>query len=128
MGRSGHHLGTIVALLVSCRARPSSPVPDGSLQPAVATPTKSPSVDSSTCDGRATAHDTVYKRGVDLIDPYIIVQDRPPAQSDRRAKELLAGIACLDRALELAPTNWAALWMRGKAHQALGDHAHAADS
>ena len=76
----------------------------------------------------ATEHDAVYKRGVSLIDPYIIVQDRAPSQTDHRTKELLAGIACLDRALELAPTNWAAFWLRGKAYQALGDHAHSADS
>ena len=75
-----------------------------------------------------TDHNAFYKRGVSLIDPYIIVQDRAPAQSDRRTRELLVGIACLDRALELAPTNWAAFWLRGKAYQALGDHARSADS
>jgi len=75
-----------------------------------------------------TGHDAVYKRGVSLIDPYIMVQDRARAQSDHRTEELLAGIACLDRALELAPTNWAAFWLRGKAYQALGHHARSADS
>ncbi len=75
-----------------------------------------------------TDHNAFYKRGVSLIDPYIIMQDRAPAESDRRTRDLLDGVACLDRALELAPTNWAAFWLRGKAYQALGDHARSADS
>ncbi len=120
---------SILGLMVlAFGVRPVSLSPDESLpSPVVAAP-KSLSVDSSRCDTMATDHNAVYKRGVTLIHPYIIVQDRAPAESDRRTRELLGGIACLDRALELAPSNWAAFWLRGKAFQALGDHARSVDS
>ncbi len=120
---------SILGLMVlACGARPGSPSPDESLPPPVVIAPKSLSVDSSRCDTMGTDHDAFYKRGVGLIDRYIIVQNRAPAQSDRRTRELLVGIACLDRALELAPRNWAAFWLRGKAYQALGDHERSADS
>ena len=115
-------------MVLASGARPGSPPPDESLPAPVILAPKSLSVDSSRCDTMATDHDAVYKRGVSLINPYIIVQDRAPAQRDHRTKDLLVGIACLDRALELAPTNWAAFWLRGKAYQALGDHARSAES
>jgi Flp pilus assembly protein TadD len=54
--------------------------------------------------------------------------DRGPAKSEGRDLHLRAGIACLDRVLGLSPTNWAALWVRGKALQALGEHAGAKSS
>src|SRR2546425_778335 len=69
-------------IILACGARPGWPPPDDSLPPAVVVVPKSPSVDSSRCDTMGTDHNAFYKRGVSLIDPYIIVQDRAPAQSD----------------------------------------------
>lgn len=80
------------------------------------------------CDSMPQDHDALYKRGTDLINPYLILVDRPAAKDAERTARLNAGIACLDRALTLAPTNWAALWLRGKAFQSLADHAKAHDS
>lgn len=54
--------------------------------------------------------------------------DRAAAQSEGRERDLRAGIACLDRAIQLAPDNWGALWIRGKAFQSLGDHRGAVDA
>ncbi|WP_437294199.1 tetratricopeptide repeat protein [Sorangium sp. So ce426] len=62
---------------------------------------------------------------MDLINPYMTLHGRAAAKDAERAMRLEAGIACLDRALSLVPSNWAALWVRGKAFQALDDHLQA---
>jgi len=33
----------------------------------------------------------------------------------RKDTEVRIGIACLDRVLEIDPSNWSSLWIRGKA-------------
>jgi Flp pilus assembly protein TadD len=58
----------------------------------------------------------------------MILAGRMAAPAEARDRNLHAGIACLDRVLVIAPANWAALWVRGKAFQSLGDHQSAADS
>jgi Tfp pilus assembly protein PilF len=80
------------------------------------------------CDGLPGDHDTLYKRGIDLIDPYMKLADRGIARSEDRDVHLRAGIACLDRVLALAPKNWSAFWVRGKALQTLGEHVRSANS
>jgi Flp pilus assembly protein TadD len=87
-----------------------------------------PPVPAVGCEGVPAEHDALYRRGVALIDPYMALHDREPARSAHRETDLRNGIACLNRALTLVPSNWAALWVRGKAQQALGDHAAARDS
>ena len=96
---------------------PASVVPKGS----------SDRVDS-TCKALPADHDLLYKRGLELIDPYMQLTDRAPVGDAARSRKLADGIVCLDRALELAPSNWAAFWVRGKAYQALEDHARARES
>jgi Flp pilus assembly protein TadD len=70
----------------------------------------------------------LYERGNRLIDPYMKLQDRPDTSGATRERDLREGIVCLDRVVELAPSNWAALWVRGKAYQALDLHDRARDS
>jgi tetratricopeptide (TPR) repeat protein len=88
-------------------------------------PSTRPTIGDIGCDALPADHDAVYKRGVDLINPYMALHDRTSINDAERTTRLNAGIACLDRALTLVPSNWAALWIRGTAFQALGDHAHA---
>jgi tetratricopeptide (TPR) repeat protein len=70
-------------------------------------------------------HDELFKRGADLISPYMRLTDRPPRKSDDASRNLREGIRLLDEALKLFPGNWSALWIQGKAFQALDDHAQA---
>jgi tetratricopeptide (TPR) repeat protein len=78
------------------------------------------------CDVASSDHDALYRRGTDLIEASARVSDRAPAPV--RAADLRTGIACLDRALALRPTNWAAQWFRGKGYQSLGEHVAALDA
>lgn len=78
------------------------------------------SVNTEAPDGRTTEHNDAYGRGVDLISPHLRSDGRAaPASAER---DLRQGIGYLNRALELAPDNWPALWGRGKAYQALLEH------
>lgn len=77
------------------------------------------------CSSLPAVHDVVYGRGVDLITPYMILHDEAVKNDADRPARLKAGIACIDRALSMVPSNWAALWVRGKAFQALDDHLQA---
>jgi tetratricopeptide (TPR) repeat protein len=80
------------------------------------------------CERLPEDHNALYKRGIGLIDPYLKVIGRAAAADPERGTRLSAGISCLDRVLSLNPSNWAALWFRGKAYQANGDHTQAARS
>jgi tetratricopeptide (TPR) repeat protein len=75
-------------------------------------------------------HDAVYKKGYDLIYPHLIfgfwIVARLTTIADQ--EEVLEGIESLNRALELRPDNWPALWWRGKAYQALQEHESAYES
>ncbi len=72
----------------------------------------------------AERHDDVFKRGSELITPYMRLAERT-AKKPGAAKDLREGIRLLDEALRLYPGNWSALWIQGKAFQALDDHAAA---
>jgi tetratricopeptide (TPR) repeat protein len=88
-----------------------------------------PSVDAPAAQRSTEAderkHNELFKRGADLITPYMSLTDRVPKKSDRKARELREGIRLLDDALKLFPDNWSALWIQGKAFQALGEHEQA---
>jgi len=70
-------------------------------------------------------HNDLLKRGSDLIDPYMRLAGRPAKKAANAARDLREGIRLLDEALKLYPSNWSALWIQGKAFQALGDHPQA---
>jgi tetratricopeptide (TPR) repeat protein len=70
-------------------------------------------------------HNDLYKRGIALINPYMRLNDRPSKKSADTTRDLREGIRLLDEALKLAPDNWAALWMQGKAYQVLEEHEQA---
>jgi tetratricopeptide (TPR) repeat protein len=69
-----------------------------------------------------TREEDSYKRALALIEPHMRLAGRTPSASERRAADLRDGIAWLDIALRLAPENWVAWWLRGKAQQALDAH------
>jgi len=85
---------------------------------------------ASGLDARAGAekHNALLKRGIDLIDPHIIIQDRKSGPGGSAETDLKEGIRYIDRAIEVFSKNWAAHWYRGKAYQALGDHRRAYES
>ena len=68
-----------------------------------------------------------FKRGADLVKPYVVLSGRtekdPHSEDGRRS--LHEGIASLTRATELRPDYWQALFFLGKAYQAEADHAAA---
>ena len=70
-------------------------------------------------------HNELFKRGSDLISPYMRLTDRPPRKVDDAVRDLREGIRLLDEALTLFPENWSALWIQGKAFQALDEHTQA---
>jgi len=65
----------------------------------------------------AIAFDTAQRRGAEAIRPYI---DSGWVDAKARA-EVEQGIESLNQALALHPRSWSALWMLGKAHEALGE-------
>jgi Flp pilus assembly protein TadD len=114
----------LVSLNACERKEPSpSSSKDGVSQPLATAPGE-----AAGCEAIGADRDALYQRGVGLIDPYMKLTDRSAARGEGRERHLRAGIACLDRLLVLAPGNWAALWIRGKAFQSLGEHGSAADS
>ncbi|MFT3838435.1 MAG: tetratricopeptide repeat protein [Myxococcaceae bacterium] len=71
-------------------------------------------------------HDQLFRRGANLIEPHMLLDDQKPASPNEH--EVRVGIACLDRVVTINPSNWSALWIRGKAFQSLGDHSSALGS
>ena len=69
----------------------------------------------------------LYQRGINLVEPSIVLHDRPTAGLDAATRARVEkGIGLLERHLVACPENWAALWMAGKGSQALGRQAPAA--
>jgi tetratricopeptide (TPR) repeat protein len=81
---------------------------------------------SAVCDVNGYDHDALFRRGADLVDPHMLLVDRKAAA--RNDAEVQIGIACLNRVVEINPSNWSALWIRGKAFQSLGEHRDAVES
>jgi Flp pilus assembly protein TadD len=77
----------------------------------------------------ATEHDRLYIAATALLKRDNIVALTPPVSLNwfvrRRVRK---AIRLLNQVVELNPSNWAALWVAGKAHQALGDNELALDS
>jgi tetratricopeptide (TPR) repeat protein len=73
-------------------------------------------------------HDALFKRGSDLIEPYIHIDGRTASTSPNKARDLREGIECFDQVVAIDANNWPALWLRGKAYQAAGSHIQARDS
>jgi tetratricopeptide (TPR) repeat protein len=67
-------------------------------------------------------HNQAYQQACQLIDGLILLDDRPPAPLDTRARERLSrALALLAEVVQINPQNWAAMWQMGKIHQRLGD-------
>jgi tetratricopeptide (TPR) repeat protein len=70
----------------------------------------------------------LFKRGTSLVSPYMLLSERPRSVAQQHIDDVREGIACLDKAIQLRPDYWQALWFRGKAYQALGETQSAAES
>lgn len=95
---------------------------DANAQADSRTRTASPPTSSAGCERLPEDHNILFKRGGELIGPYMNLLDRGAASSKERVQHLRAGIACLDRVLKITPGHWQSLWIRGKAYQALSEH------
>lgn len=67
-------------------------------------------------------HTEIYKRGCDLISPYMQLLDRDPRVTKSVREQVARGIHDLDAVTTYNPKNWAAFWIKGKGYQTLGAH------
>lgn len=71
-------------------------------------------------------YEHLYRQGCNLVEPFLQFIDRPPKQISPTDKEdIVRGIDHLLEALEIMPNSWRAMWVIGKAHQALEDNENA---
>lgn len=72
-------------------------------------------------------HNRLFQEGSLLIAPYAKLHDAPSRspEGEDAARDIREGFSRLRQVLAMNPGNWAAHWMMGKGHQALGDHAQA---
>ena len=70
-------------------------------------------------------HNAVYQKGAALISPHIRLLDRSSKLTDAARADLRQGITYMQAVTQYNPRNWAALWIEGKAYQALDDNAAA---
>ncbi len=120
-------VSAVFLLAAACSPQTKRPSPDADGSPSVIDARRS-AANPSGCAAMAPDHDALFARGTALIEPYMTLTDRSATQSSHRDADLYAGIACLTRVVRLNPANWRALWIRGKAQQALGNHSKARDS
>lgn len=80
------------------------------------------------CDSVSRDPVFFFKHGSALVSPYLLLSEHPVLGERQHASELREGISCLDKAIQLLPSYWQALWFRGKACQALGETRAARDS
>jgi Flp pilus assembly protein TadD len=75
----------------------------------------------------ADQQDALYKKGSKLIEPYMLLSDRPNADaSTREAREQLReGIEALEQVVEADPRKASAYWIMGMAYRALEDYGRA---
>jgi tetratricopeptide (TPR) repeat protein len=70
-------------------------------------------------------HDEIYKRGSELISPYMKLAERDPKVTKRVRDKVTRGIRDLDAVTTFNPKNWPAFWIKGKGYQVLGDQVSA---
>src|SRR5829696_2874229 len=67
-------------------------------------------------------HDRLYQEGVDLVTPYLPMNQPPDADlSDDDRSTLRRGIERFLRVLAMNPGNWSAMWMAGMTLRRLGE-------
>jgi tetratricopeptide (TPR) repeat protein len=71
------------------------------------------------------AYEQAYRRGVSLMETYLLVPRKDIGSDPRAQTDLRAAIASLDVAVRADPNSSSAWWARGKAQQLLGDHEEA---
>jgi tetratricopeptide (TPR) repeat protein len=72
-------------------------------------------------------HNALYERATALVRFTTTIV--PPVRlSWFQRWKVRRGIRLLERVVQLNPENWAALWVMGKAHQAIGDSERALDA
>ena len=67
-------------------------------------------------------HNEYYHKGVELLEPYILLMEASPAINKDAKKSIVEGIRYLDAVTEINQHNFAAFWIKGKGYQALGNH------
>jgi tetratricopeptide (TPR) repeat protein len=77
---------------------------------------------------RLAAYNEAYRRGISLMETYLLLPRGNVASNPQAQTDLRAAIKALDVAIALDPGSSSAWWSRGKAAQLLGDHEHAYES
>src|SRR4051794_17062360 len=68
-------------------------------------------------------HNRLYLAATELLKREGALQSAPPARLGWFATRRIGkAISLLEQVVVLNPTNWAAMWITGKAYQALGRH------
>lgn len=70
-------------------------------------------------------HDKYADKGMQLIEPYVILLGKSPRSDKNKETRLLEGIRYLDAVSQINPDNFGAFWFKGKAYQALNQHEQA---
>lgn len=70
-------------------------------------------------------HDKYADKGMQLIEPYVILLGKSPRSDKNKETRLLEGIRYLDAVTQINPDNFGAFWFKGKAYQALNQHEQA---
>jgi tetratricopeptide (TPR) repeat protein len=80
-----------------------------------------PDVKTDTASGNKS--DDYLKKGVELVNPYIILVDVPPESpfTAKGQRDITQGIEYLQQAIQLHTDNWRAYWYLGKTYQAIQD-------
>lgn len=78
-------------------------------------------------ESKKDEHNRCYLEACDLLKPHMVLQGEELAPMNE--ENVRKGIALLERVVELSDNqNWAALWIKGKAHQSLAEHQEAYES
>jgi len=77
---------------------------------------------------RIAAYNEAYRRGVSLMETYLLLPRGNLGSNAQAQTDLRAAIKALDVAIGIDPASSSAWWSRGKAAQLLGDHEQAYDS
>jgi tetratricopeptide (TPR) repeat protein len=75
-------------------------------------------------------HNLYYRKGGELIEPYMRIHDLPERRTDSvdARRDITQGILLLEAVVAYNPMNWNAMWIIGKGYQAMGADEQACDA
>lgn len=67
-------------------------------------------------------HNEYYKKGTDLIYPYLRIRNTNPTITDSAKIKIDSGMVYLNAVTSINPKNYSAYWIKGKGYEVLDDH------